>query len=248
METSTRVDRLVSLFHQSNETLHEELGDVYQHYLDKVDAINDGSFDIDSIPHFTEAAQPVIHGGVMFGITWGKESTVSVVTTSDGTFVSTYGVRENAERAVDADTHKIQQVTPKGRGVEDEITSMRNADTALLQELGEAIEYLHNMYSEESTDSIESVDHDAMLSDVPNLDEETSTVLLYSILFGRQWEYSDPGLWVVTIDGEFDSLHGSNQSVTKREAQLDSCTVEAVTPVDNDRQAFTIDNNTLLTD
>lgn len=235
MGTMTRVDEFVSLFQQSNETLHQELGDVYQHYLDNLEAINNGTFDISSIPHFTETAQPVIHGGVMFGITWGKESEVSVVTTTDGAFVSTYGVRENAERAVDTDTHKIQQVTPEGRGVEDEFTSMRNADTELLQELGESIEYLHGVYSDQTKRDVESMDTEEVIADVPCLDEETSIVLLYSMLFGRQWEYSDPGLWVVTVDDAFDSLHGSNQSVTKRKMQLGSCTVEAVTPRDNDR-------------
>lgn len=246
--TTTRVDQFISLFQQSERDMYQDLGDVYQHYLDNIEAINNGTFAIASIPHFTETGQPVIHGGVMFGITWGKESEITVVTTNNGDFVSVYGSRENAERDVDTETHSIQTVTPKGRGVEDEFESMKNADTELLQQLGGAIEYLHGVYGEENTGSIESVNHEAVIGDVPHLDEETSTVLLYSMLFGRQWEYSDPGLWVVTDDGVFDSLHGSNQSASKRELQSKSYTVKAVTPLDSDRQAFSINETALLTD
>ena len=245
---TTRVEEFVSLFKQSETDVYQDLGDVYQHYIDNIEAINDGSFDITTIPHFTERGKPVIHGGVMFGITWGKESELVVVTKQNGEFVNIYGARKAAEHAVDTATYNIQEVVPQGRGVTDEFNAMESAETELLHELGDAIEYLYDVYSNQTVDGIESIDNETVLGDVPHFNHETSIVLLYSMLFGRQWEYSDPGLWVITENGEFDSLHGSNQSVTERELQLDSCTVEAVTPVDNDRQAFTIDKNTLLTD
>lgn len=232
----TRVDDFVELFRNTGVTVYEHLADVYQHYLDNVEAINDGSFDIGSIPHFGDSAKPVIHGGVMFGITWGKESEVTVVTTNDGKYVSLYGVRETAANDVDLDTHTLTDVTPNGRTVEDEFNALQNSQTELMRELGDAIEYLHGEYAGTSRDDVEAIDNEAVLADVPHLDDDTSTVLLYSMLFGRQWEYSDPGLWVVTENGVFDSLHGLPSSASERELQGEAYTAEAVTPIDNDRR------------
>ena len=123
---------------------------------------------------------------------------------------------------------------------------MRSGETELLQELGAAVEYLHGKYDGETGESITEIDHQAVLTDVPHLDTETSTVLLFSMLFGRQWEFSDPALWVVTVDGEFDSLHGWHQSAAKRELHDEAYTAEAITPVDNDRNEDTMNVSDMI--
>ena len=233
----TRVERFVRLFRERDNEMLTELADVYQHYLDNTDAINNGEFDIDSIPHFSESAKPVIHGGVMFGITWGKESELSVVTKNNGEYVSVYGSREVAEHDVDLETHSIQQVIPDGQSVENDFSLLQSSETEMLRELGEAIEYLYNEYADKTRDDVMELDNEDVVDEVPHLDSVTGTVLLYSMLFGRQWELSEPGLWVVTENEKFDSLHGSVQSASEQELEGPEYTVEAITPIDNDRQS-----------
>lgn len=229
----SRVEYWVAGMRSGEDEIYQQLAENYEYYLSNIGSFEDGELNYTELPNFTRETNTVLHVAIQFGTVWAKEATVYVVTGEDEKFRNVYGHEETANREVqNTDYCEVHRTTPIGSSVEKRFNFLRNDEAEVIRAIGENLEFLY-----ERREDLETTPG-SVIESMPNFDRALNTILVYSALFGRLWECSNPSLWVVLDeDGAYHGIHGTPESAAWEQQAHDRGRVEAVTPPDNDRYA-----------
>lgn len=230
----SRVREWVHQLATEGNELHAALAENFTYYLDHVADLEDGELDPSDLPELDAPDRAVMHAAVMCGLSWGKDSTVHLVTDADDAFVAAFGIKENAERTVEANNgYSITSTTPLGKDPWDDISAMKDGDSEMLPKTGECLEHLI-----ENQDEFENGNAESVIDGMPHFPQNVKWLIAYSALFGRLWEFSDPALWVVLDeDDTVEGLYADPSLAAYVEQRNPECRATPITPHDNDRHA-----------
>lgn len=232
----TRVHIWIQDMQENGNEFQVQLTENFEHYLENVDAFEEGDPVYTDLPHFDDLTGSVMHAAVKFGRSWAQNSEIHFVTGSENEFIDAFGIRGNAERLAETtDGYSVETHETTGRTPEEDIESMKSGDSLLLPQVGECLEYLL-----ENEEAFEEENSAEIVQSMPHFSEEIHWILVFSALFGRLWEYSDPTLWVVlandnTVEGVYTDATQAAYA-TEENPELRS---EPLTPTDNDRNGET---------
>lgn len=240
----SRVWKWVQSFYSESNPDLDKVADNFMYYMENVDSFESGEFDFKNLPHYTPITKAIIHTSVKFGLAWAKDEELYIIMDGQGSnkkiFVAVVGSEENAEMiSSQNESYYYEPATPTGRGVDQALEKLRNCETQELGQARDCFEYLHEELNE-TTEMKEQI-----VQNIPHFPYQVKWLLIYSVLFGRLWELSDPALAVVVDqEDEFVELTSDN----KRAAELtenDEYRSAPITPIDNDRYEENSDMNSL---
>lgn len=241
----SRVEQWVTWLHENGNDLHQAFAENFSYYLDNVDEFEDGNIQPqDDLPALESGDGLLMHVSILFGITWASQSSVHIILDEDTKQYETlFGTRKAAERYIDQHPEfVIESETPGGQSPGDTIEELRSASNPFFQNLTDAFEHLLDHEHELTPDGdIENViDSLPEIVDTTDADVNHSNVkrlTVYSVLFGKLLEYSDPALWIVIGEnGVCHGVCGDPKTAANRQQKIGGETI-AVTPEDNDRHA-----------
>lgn len=190
--------------------LQQQVGRNFEYLLDNVEYWESSDFDYTDMPELERTSKWLIQISVVFGVRWppAKNNSLYVVSRDGGEFVGLYGHEESAgERAVEI-----------GGSVEEQAITQQGVDS-LLEGLGddgahgavkENLQFLLNHHTE-------FMDGELMPDDLPQLEENTKWLMVYSVLFATLWELSHPSLYgVFSTENKLLDICGAETAAEKQ--------------------------------
>lgn len=230
----SRVHAWVHQFSANGNEFLQTLATNFTYYLDHVEEYNENTVDHTDLPALGEPEKLAMHAGIRVGVSWGKEATLHIVTGRNDEFINAFGIESNAVACVETNTlYSKRTVTPDENAAQDKIKAMKNASSTPFTQLAECLEVV----LERETELAES-DVEVVAEAMPHFSQRSKRIILFSILFGRLWEYSDPALWVILGPGRsFEAVHATAREAAAATQDRDNYSSEPLTPRDNDRHS-----------
>lgn len=207
--------------------LQQKVGRNFEFLLDNVEYWESSEFDYTDLPELERDSKWLIQICVVFGVRWppAKNNVLYVVSRDNSEFVGLYGHEENAEeRAVEI-----------GGSVEEEAITQQGVDS-LMGALGndgahgavkENLQFLLNHHDE-------FMDGELGTGDLPQLEENTKWLMVYSVLFATLWELSHPALYgVFSPENTLLDIYGAKSLADKQ--AVDEEYVQRLTITDGDK-------------
>ena len=203
-KSMTRARKWAQMFYGKDD-IHHEIGENFEYYLDHVDEFESGSFTFTDLPRLSDIHQWLMHISVMFGARWAvSTATIWAVTDTERRLVGLYAHEENAVQGASADPSlSVEGLGVAELTVEDQLQSIEGATTEVMQKTGENIRVFVEHHEEFEDGSFD-------IGTLPNFGETAKALIVYSVLFGRVWEFSHPSLYcVLRGDDQLVELYGS---------------------------------------
>lgn len=223
-DQQTRAHAWVQNFHDEDNTLLQGIGQNFQYLLDHVDAFESGDLSYTDLPEFNKANRWVQWYCTIFGTRWPPATpSVHVVLDDDGRLIGVFGHEENATDRADEENYHVREVLPETRETETHLDLAReNGEmmTAVAENLTALEDDLYALQNPE---------------DLPRLDENVRTLIVYSVMFGTLWELSHPALYAVLgVDDQFHGLYADPEDAEAAAEDDPDWVTQRISVIDGD--------------
>jgi len=230
----SRVHKWVHDLETDGDEFQQSLATNFSYYLNHLDEFNQNELEYSELPELEEPETLAMDAAIRAGISWGKESALYIVTGEDDVFVDAFGIESNAEACAEVEAgYSVTTAVPNTTAAQEDVEAMKAGQSELLPQIGECIEQLI-----EHEDELENGEFKTLIKAMPHFEDHVNLMLLYSTLFGRLWEYSDPAIWVILgPNSEFEGLSDTARNAAVVAQDDPDYHTTAITPRDNDRHA-----------